>query len=340
MATAYQLATEYPPPNEAKSIEDLWNLQLKLMKLSPQGTSVRGQHAKGHGCVGATFRISDDLPDWAAVGIFQRGSSYDAIVRFSNGFSPDDRNPDVHGLAIKLFDVPGKKLAPTEPDAGTLDLILADHPTFFVPDVQMLFEFMSTKTELTVEGLHPEEVMKRLTEKYPDIVPKFLAFVRQKPTSVFDNQYNSIGPYLLGECRAVKYVLRPGPNAKKSSFTPSQDDKDFLSQELASRLSAGAPQEFEFYLQEQVDADQQPIEDASVEWRSPMTKVGTLTVPPQNVQTSADKCKNLSFNPWRTLDVHRPLGGLNRSRKAIYEKSSALRHETNQVPMKEPTSAN
>ncbi|MEK1942330.1 MAG: hypothetical protein AAAB16_18325, partial [Pseudomonas sp.] len=37
-----------------------------------------------------------------------------------------------------------------------------------------------------------------------------------------------------------------------------------------------------------------------------------------------------SFNPWHALPEHRPLGGINRLRKAVYEAVSAYRHERNQ----------
>ena len=34
------------------------------------------------------------------------------------------------------------------------------------------------------------------------------------------------------------------------------------------------------------------------------------------------------LEPWNTLPEHRPLGGINRARKLVYEDSSALRHKT------------
>ena len=47
-------------------------------------------------------------------------------------------------------------------------------------------------------------------------------------------------------------------------------------------------------------------------------------------------CENLSFSPWHCLDDHRPLGGINRARRFVYQYISALRHELNQAPSKEP----
>ena len=47
-------------------------------------------------------------------------------------------------------------------------------------------------------------------------------------------------------------------------------------------------------------------------------------------------CENLSFTPWHTLLEHRPIGGIQRARKEIYQTISKVRHELNQQPRKEP----
>lgn len=52
-----------------------------------------------------------------------------------------------------------------------------------------------------------------------------------------------------------------------------------------------------------------------------------------------DFCENLSFNPWRTLETHRPLGRINRARKTTYLMSSTFRHNSNRVEIAEPTEA-
>jgi hypothetical protein len=47
-------------------------------------------------------------------------------------------------------------------------------------------------------------------------------------------------------------------------------------------------------------------------------------------------CENLSFTPWHTMPEHRPIGGIQRARKDIYQTISKVRHELNQQPRKEP----
>ena len=56
--------------------------------------------------------------------------------------------------------------------------------------------------------------------------------------------------------------------------------------------------------------------------------VATLRIPPQQVDPSGDlatKCESMSFNPWHALAEHRPMGGMNRLRKVVYQASIAKR---------------
>jgi hypothetical protein len=46
---------------------------------------------------------------------------------------------------------------------------------------------------------------------------------------------------------------------------------------------------------------------------------------------------NLSFSPWHGLLAHRPLGSLNRMRRAVYPASSVKRHTLNAKTVLEPT---
>ncbi len=87
-----------------------------------------------------------------------------------------------------------------------------------------------------------------------------------------------------------------------------------------------------------------PVEDATVEWneaKSPPVKVATLRIPVQHFDTPAVRefDENLSFTPWHSLETHRPLGGVNRCRKRVYDAISEERHRANRAPRREPTLA-
>ncbi|MDQ2733233.1 MAG: hypothetical protein M3Y56_16405 [Armatimonadota bacterium] len=96
---------------------------------------------------------------------------------------------------------------------------------------------------------------------------------------------------------------------------------------------------FDFLVQ--VQGPGMPIEDPTIRWderKSPFQKVATICIPAQNFDTPVRRelSENLSFNPWHTLPDHRPLGGINRVRKQVYQSISELRHQLNDVPVSEP----
>jgi hypothetical protein len=110
---------------------------------------------------------------------------------------------------------------------------------------------------------------------------------------------------------------------------------------MAQQLAVGSAV-FDFCVQFQKDPYREPIEDPGVRWneaRSPFRRVGTLTISSQSFE-SPERMEfgdNLSFNPWRCLAEHRPLGGISRARQQIYRALSIFRHERNEAPRVEPT---
>ncbi|MEJ7605604.1 MAG: hypothetical protein WKF37_04920 [Bryobacteraceae bacterium] len=122
---------------------------------------------------------------------------------------------------------------------------------------------------------------------------------------------------------------------------PVQPSSDYLKEAMVRQLSSHQAT-FDFAVQFQSDPDKMPIEDPGVTWdelASPFRKVATVTITSQVFDTSERRefGDNLSFNPWRCLPEHRPLGGISRARRQVYEALSAFRHERNQAPHEEPT---
>jgi hypothetical protein len=98
---------------------------------------------------------------------------------------------------------------------------------------------------------------------------------------------------------------------------------------------------FDFAVQFETDAYKMPIEDPGITWDesiSPFLPVATLTIPPQEFDTPVrDEFGDaLSFNPWRCLAEHRPLGGISRALLQLYEALSIFRHGRNQDKRVEP----
>jgi hypothetical protein len=109
---------------------------------------------------------------------------------------------------------------------------------------------------------------------------------------------------------------------------------------MQQRLDGGEAR-FDFMVQAQTDPYKMPLEDPSVVWDeelSPFRRVASLRIPEQSFDSAAQMtfCENLSFTPWHSLLEHRPLGGLNRARKVVYQALSKLRHQRNDAPRQEP----
>lgn len=297
---------EHVPPGEAAAIADLVALQRKLMDPAHPR---RGQHAKGHGLVRGTFAVRADVPAELRIGLFAAPESFDCWVRFSNGFSEDDRLPDVHGIGVKVLH-----------PAGDHDFLLVDHEVFFAADVRRAVGVFGRHVELLASGVSPAEHDRQLVAAYPVEAVLLGQFVRPADPSPLEPRYFSGTPSALGE-RAVKYQLLPRPENHGASRTPP-DSPNLLRAGLAAHLAA-SPAAFDFCVQPQRDPTTDPVEDPTVAWGGPAIPVAVLTIPPQAFDTPEREAQAdaLSFSPWHVPPEHRPLGGINRGRRPVYEMS-------------------
>src|SRR5205807_82022 len=76
-----------------------------------------------------------------------------------------------------------------------------------------------------------------------------------------------------------------------------------------------------------------PIENAAQLWDESVSipvPIARLIIPKQSIdtiqgQSTEEQVDQLAFNPWNTTGDFRPLGHINRARKAVYAASSAYR---------------
>lgn len=322
------------PPGEAAAIARvIAGFEAAIAHRDGDGLARRGAHPKHHGCVQARFTVSGELPEAWQVGLLRPGASYPAVVRFSNNADPQpDFEPDVRGMAIKLFEVGGARLFQPDTAAGTHDLLLVSHPVFLFPDVATYakgFEAIGSGRALSF-FFNPFDAHVRAFLIVRDMLARH--------ADLLDIRWFSMVPYRFGEGRAVKYGARPCATA--AAALPADPGEDFLGERLADRLRERDAC-FEFGVQVQVDPARMPIEDPSVEWNesvSPFETVARLEIPAQTFGSPAQMayCENLSFNPWRALPDHRPLGGINRARRVIYESISNFRRTRNATSQAEP----
>src|SRR5262249_58995456 len=107
---------------------------------------------KTQGAPAGDLKINKTLPADLAVGVFEPGKTYDAVIRFSNG-DPQTQNdalPDARGMAVKLLpsgtlpfgegavakqlidNQSGKPIDPDEINRNSiLDIVTINYPVFF-----------------------------------------------------------------------------------------------------------------------------------------------------------------------------------------------------------------
>lgn len=309
-------------------IAELLRAKLEAKHDASGGAVTRDAHAKSHGCVRATFRVEDGLPERLAQGLFAKAHTYDAWVRFSNGNEDPNRSDaegDARGMAIKLLEVPGDKVLVGGKHADEQDFVLASHPTFFIDDPGDYLELLGrvqsshflTRTvgaaaTLGLRGSLVYNAMTSLTIASP-----------------LETRYWSATPYRLGVGPgrvAVKYSARPVTPA--TATIPDDPSPRFLREAMVAALGE-RDVVFDFLVQVRA-SDEMSVEETTVEWEeddAPFEKVATLTIPKQVFATPDRDAigEGLSFSPWHTRAEHRPLGAVNRVRRIVYEQTSRYR---------------
>lgn len=331
--TELQLAAEYPPADEQKHIESLiTQLRAKMQRDYAKTRTLRDAHPKMHGCVRGDFSVEPNLDGEFRIGVFKQSRTFPSWVRFSNqnGTVSPDSKADIRGVAIKLMGVEGARILPDGPLGTTHDFILISVSRFVTSSVA---EFDGLVSAL-MRGAVPK-AWYFLTHLR---VARNLAFSLRHHSNPLAIRYFSVVPSLLGD-KAVKYSLTPS-NVSQAAV-PKNPSNDSLREAMVDQLGSGNAV-FDFSVQIQVNPYKMPIEDPGITWDeglSPFRKVATLTIPSQVFDTPERRefGDNLSFNPWRCLREHRPLGGISRARRQVYQALSMFRHDNNRALREEPT---
>lgn len=335
-ATPGNIAEERPPQHEKAATDKIIGLlKERLEKDYPApARTKRDAHPKQHALVKAEFIVEPDIPEELKIGLFKEAKTYESWIRYSN-LSPGspDIKKDSRGMAIKLMGVPGKKILPGLEDALTHDFVFMSTQIFVTKDVRGFGGLLGSINRGKINA-----ALHFLT--HPRLVGLFLKVQIQVP-NLLGLEWGSTTPYLLGEGRAVKYAVFP---RKPTTETIPGKKEEVIDDYLRERLAANLAEEdvyLDFFIQLQKNPRKMPIEDPRKLWKpedSPFIKVATIKVLRQEFDTPQQQLygDNLSFSPWHALPEHRPLGGINRGRRAIYDTMSKFRHDRNEAQMKEP----
>jgi catalase len=341
---------ENVPDGEAEQIREIAELMVQLMEQRYKNDQpfLRGVHPKAHGCARATFTVKPGLPEDLRVGVFANpGVSYDAVVRFSNAAAL--KGPDVQdvvkdgvttrqhgsrGMAVKVRGLPGTSLASDEP--GTQDFLMVNSDVFpfaNVADYLVLTRAQRQHNDklALVFDTFGQTLVASGGALRAQTAGKISAGIQQTAmTNPLSSSYFSAAPFLFGPDRVMKFAVMPSPGTPDAPLPASLDDH-YLRAALAERLRNDAAS-FDFAVQVRSPSPEAHVEDVTVPWKTadvPFRSVATIVIPKQEIDgPGADaRCESLFWTPWHALPEHRPVGGINRLRLAVYQASIARRRQ-------------
>ncbi|UZJ56125.1 hypothetical protein CBS101457_005445 [Exobasidium rhododendri] len=323
-------------PEEDKVINEI----AKQINTAQQGVidshhhAFSGTHVKTHGVVKGEMEILPDLPAHLAQSMFAKPGKHPVGIRYSS--EPTDLVPDnvpqPRGLGMKIFNVEGAKLRPDGKDPKTQDIEFNSSPILELGNATTCRDIIA----LRLKHGDPTELSGALKKRQDFHIQD--ARNQGANQHVFVQHQYSQSAFRYGDYIA-KFRIVPSPNSAQMKFkdtfiTESDDGKKALRQGLSDFIQSNTA-EFDFMVQLCQNLEEQPLEDARVEWDSekyPFEKVATITVPPQDPFTP----KRTNFwrdeirvDPWHGLETLKPLGSINRVRKVVYKSSAAFRRKAN-----------
>lgn len=282
-----------------------------------------------HGVAHGTFEVVAGLPEALRVGVFAEQRIFPIWARFSSDLR--DGLPDLKstvGISFKLFGVDGAKVLSPDEDSTTADFLFQNMNIFFANDAHDMCAFTKSAFEGTSDAWlkdHPRTA-------------EILNDMKKEVESVLTTPYWSVIPFRLGET-FCKYKLVP--ELAPDGSEPNYNDPNYLRVDLEERFKKGEVR-FKFMVQPYLDEKLTPLDEATVPWNETASEpihVATLTFHAQDITArgQSNYGESLSFNPWRTLLVHEPVGSIAEARKVAYHASATLRRNVNGEPIGEPT---
>jgi hypothetical protein len=315
--------------------------------------AVRDAHAKSHGVLGGELTVYPDLPDHLRQGMFATPATYPVIARFSStaGLIRSDQVRGVRAVALKVLGVHGPRALPDD-DATTQDFVFVNHAEFPFADVRAYY--LKGMPSAWVLARTPDTALRLAGELMGGAGRVLGLFGASLPAPV--RLFTEPNTHILGQTFYTAAPLRYGDYVAKVSVAPLSTSVIGLRDRPVPPDAGGDAQrdmvvdffhsssaEYEVRAQLCTDPDEMPIEDATKAWSesdSPYVGVAKITFPVQNADSPERRVfadDVLSFNSWRSLAEHRPLGSINRLKNEVYEASSVFRHEKNNVARIEPT---
>lgn len=295
-----------------------------------EGHAVRASHAKSSACAVGELTVLEDLPPELAQGLFARAGTYAVAIRFLQGPGETlgDRVSTHRGMAIKVFGVAGDKLPGHATD--TQDFVFATGATFpsgtaqgFLRDAKQIGATVSLpegfKSAVSSAARNFNKVLHAFGTEYARADFFGRPFGHPLADAYFSQCPMRYGTYVA---KLAAFPVGAAQQAlAKWELDPSQDENGFRHATVGFLRDHGST--FKLRAQLWVDAEKQPIEDASVEWPKELSDyrtIATITLPPQEAY-SAERQRFfdevMTFRPAYSLVEHRPLGSVMRARLQV-----------------------
>ncbi|MDO9367351.1 MAG: catalase family protein [Sphingopyxis sp.] len=350
----YSAAIETIAPDEGEVIAELNDTFDTILKRTSEdgGHAVRAVHAKAHAILEGELEVEAGLPPELAQGLFASPGTHRAYIRIST--NAGDILPDAislpRGVALKILDAPGDRLAGSEGTAQ--DFVLVAAKTF---QAKTADKFLGNLKLLAKTTDRMEGTKKVISATLRGVHNAFEAVGLEPPAAVdtlggapnvepLGESYFSVTAFRYGD-HVAKFALVPVAPAMTAltGETIDVDGREDAIREDVRTEMATIDAVWELRVQLCRDLERQPVEDPTVEWdedEAPFVRVAVLRARAQDswnpalVQQVDDAMR---FSIWTGLEAHRPLGNINRARRDTYRHSADYRAEFNGCPYREPT---
>jgi catalase len=343
---------ERPEPDEEQTVQAINKAFDEILERtsSDYGYAVRAVHAKAHAVLMGTLSVLPDLPSDLAQGMFSRPGDHKIYMRLST--NAGDILPDAvslpRGMALKVLDVEGQRL----PDAqgNTQDFVLVNGKVFQSKTADEFLANLKLLAKTTDKGEGAKEAFSTVMRGVNTVLEtvgisssKVQNLGGAPNSDPLGESYFSVTPFRYGDYIAKFAVIPVSPDltAQTGTTIDAKDRPDALREVINSEMRT-MDAVWEFRVQLCRDLDAQPIEDPTAEWMEADTPFQTVATIHVGAQDSWDEAlvqtveNGTRFSIWTGLEAHRPLGNINRARKASYEHSAAFRADFNSCPIREP----
>lgn len=346
----YDDAVEARPSNEeaviARALAATARIDRETYEAARHG--LRQAHAKNQGVLKGELVVYDNPPPFAQ-GLFAAAKTYPLLLRFSTapGRIHSDRAPSNVGMALKILGVEGEKADPRDQSANH-DLLLVNSPVYLGTakkylDALPVIEGANKAPDWLLRSINAGARLVRAgLEAFGAEPPIMLRAASAPPNHILGETFHSMAALRYGG-HIAKFRARPLSPEVRELTGMQADSSDTIQRDLVARFFAAQGAEYELCAQLCVDLKRMPVEDASTLWPdelSPPRPIARIVLPAQDAASAARlpfADDRLSFNPWRCLAAHRPLGSVMRLRQKVYAQSSGDRFTLNGAEPVEPT---